>query len=106
MIQEHKNAFYLVFPPWAKLPFKWEDLPQIFRNPYKAGFLDQPQRWKRLGYTLGRGSFEFIDGPCGNGIIKGTGTLTKARYLWFAALTKGAAVARPSGVPLEHPPIT
>ena len=59
----------------------------------ESGFLKDrdPGYWPAIGYVKGDDRFQLIQGPAGNGIIKGTGDFPlRARYLWLAVLGRGA----------------
>src|SRR5579871_3004867 len=103
MIPWAKNSFYLVYPSWAKLCVSWSDLPLLFAAPLESGKLNQRMDWAKLGYVSGQNCYEFIDGPYGNGIIKGIGS-EDSKYLWKAALWAEASASLPPGIPRHNAP--
>ena len=70
----------------------------LFAAPMESGKLKHRSDWAALGYVSGRNCYEFIDGPCGNGIIKGLGS-PNSRFLWKAVLNSEFSGSRPPGVP-------
>jgi hypothetical protein len=86
MILTDPSAFYYVYPSWANYRFKWADLHAIFLDPYGTGFLDNEPYWSKIRYKEGFNTFRLIDGPLGNGIIKGIGNQRSDRFLWMAVL--------------------
>jgi hypothetical protein len=95
----HENSFYIVYPSWAELSPSWAQLPLLFAAPLESGKLNHRSDWAALGYVSGHNCYEFIDGPCGNGIIKGMGS-SNSRFLWKAVLNSQFSGSRPPGVPL------
>ena len=88
MLRRNPNAFYMVQPSWAGLPWAWSELSAVFRDPFGLGRLPQDPKWAALGYESGADKFELIDGPSGNGIIRVicTKPFQEVRYLWIIVL--------------------
>jgi hypothetical protein len=101
MVSINHEAFYLVYPSWAKYLYKWEALGEIFRKPLESGYLNHrdPLYWPTIGYELGTDKFQLIQGPAGNGIIKGLGQLPSSRYLWLPVLGRAADFRTLPGFP-------
>ena len=104
MIPIKNDAFYYVYPSWSKLQLPWEELEEIFLDPFLHGYLDDRPSYVRLGYTPGTGRFKLIDGPVGNGIIQGHGDPIKSRYFWQGAITKRADYRGLNGFPVYNAP--
>ena len=98
-MQFNKEAFYLILPSWARLAFKWADLGDLFARPFDKGALARPDYWTRIGYKQNDNTFQLINGPAGNGIIKGIGDINKSRYLWMAVLLQQAEFRPLPGFP-------
>lgn len=88
MITNNLEVFYMVYPSWAKFPWRWKKLDAIFRDPYGSGFLERSKNLERIGYHPGIEKYQLISGPVGNGIIKGIGNMKGYRCLWMPVLTK------------------
>lgn len=107
MVPIDHSAFYFVYPSWAKFPYKWEALDEIFHKPLESLSLMEseclnsrnPGCWSALGYTTGADKFQLIPGPAGNGVIKGTGRFPGSRLLWVAVLLRGADFSTLPGFP-------
>jgi hypothetical protein len=39
MLYEETDRHFIVYPSWAELPARWEDLPRLFADPLNSGFL-------------------------------------------------------------------
>lgn len=98
MILLSKDSFYYVYPSWAAFSWRWENLGTVFRDPIASGFLENGEKLKKLGYEDGCGQFELIDGPFGNGIIRGIMT-KQSRFLWMAVMFHGANFVPLPGFP-------
>jgi hypothetical protein len=66
---------YYVYPSWAQLSYKWEDLGRHLADPLNSPYIrDDPNRrrfdWKERGWPVPVQPFDMIDGPEGGGIIK------------------------------------
>ena len=101
MISLTPDVFYIVYPPWAKFSWQWDNLRMIFSDPISAGILPDDGRLEQLGYEPGSDKYELINGPVGNGIIKGIGNTMTAKYLWMAVLIRDAMLVRFPGFPVS-----
>ena len=77
------TSYYLVYPSWARLKDKWEDLPILLNNPVETDETGKPLKelhkgntriWMHVlqhlsNYDLQHHRIDFIDGPEGGGII-------------------------------------
>jgi hypothetical protein len=66
MLRLENDRQYLVYPSWAVLPYRWENLPQLLANPKASGFLHgniPDDRWSNSH------RIEYLNGPTGGGVI-------------------------------------
>ncbi len=98
MIPYNANIFYLVYPSWADFNPSWEELPLLFSASIESGTLNERSDWTELGYVTGKNCYDFINGPRGNGVIRGIGSLS-SKYLWKAALISKVSWCLPPGIP-------
>lgn len=97
MLHGEPGIRYLVYPSWAALSYRWEQLPRLLADPLASGYLNAKEDWKSLGFTDEPIPFTLIDGPCGGGILRVE--CGDKRWLPGAILTKEACWRVPVGIP-------
>lgn len=99
------NTAYFVYPSWAQLSYRWEDLPKLMADPLAASYTDphcggytketKVEYWQNLGWpTENIEPARFIDGPGGGGIIVGP-HVYRGRWLPGVILGKEANIPSP-----------
>ena len=66
MLTLDKDRQFIVYPSWANLPYAWDRLPEILRDPKKSGFLQAPVLRQ---YPVPPPRIDYLNGPAGGGII-------------------------------------
>jgi hypothetical protein len=94
MLHKDKKIMYYVYPSWAQLSYKWEDLPRLMSDPLASGYLDPRHDWLGLGYPERIQPFQLIDGPVGGGIVVAHKELME-KWLPAAILGSEADLAGP-----------
>lgn len=78
MLRDEPNRTYYVYPSWADLSYRWEDLPRLLTDPLHSGCFKGEDRakektkmqfWLDAGYPPEIKPATLIDGPAGGGII-------------------------------------
>jgi hypothetical protein len=69
MLHAEPDTKYIVYPSWAELSYKWEDLPWLLAHPLESGYVEPDKDWRRLGYPETIAPCSSIGGPFGGGII-------------------------------------
>jgi hypothetical protein len=102
MLKVNNNYRYCLFPSWAELGFKWEQLDDILKHPLKHGLLDRNDiKWLRSKnrYPPVTPPYELIEGPAGGGIIKCDETDLEQPTLVYLLLSKTTSFVPPPGMP-------
>jgi hypothetical protein len=89
MLAKETDRNFIVYPSWAELAARWEDLPRFFADPLKSGFLEPNFPYRRFDYPETIQPYELIDGPEGGGIIVWWGDPYRGRWLPMCVLTGG-----------------
>lgn len=89
MLRKETDRNFIVYPSWAEMEARWEDLPRLFADPLKSGFMDPNIPYRKFGYPETIQPYELIDGPEGGGIIVWWGDPDGGRWLPLTILTRG-----------------
>jgi hypothetical protein len=97
------TRWYTVYPSWAELSYRWEDLPRLFADPLASRYFQG--REKDINYFLSLGfpseikPCKLIDGPCGGGIVSEE-RVPRGKWLPGFILTKEANNCSPNAMRL------
>lgn len=85
MLKVEPKYYYEVYPSWADLSYRWEELPTLLADPENSSyFQEDPNKmrtnWEALGYPEKGQRFELIDGPAGGGIVRAHLELVQTEY--------------------------
>ena len=98
MLVRETERNFVVYPSWAELEAKWEDLPRLFADPLKSGFIEPNFDFRRFGYPEHMQPHELFDGAEGGGIVLWRGEPSRGRWLPLSILHGGANLREPNGV--------
>lgn len=94
---------YYVFPSWADLGIKWDDLKQVFDDSVNHGQMDiNTVNWlKSIGrYPLTMPPYQLVRGPAGGGIVITDEMDCEQPPAVFHLLSRIAGSRRPDGLPI------
>jgi len=105
-LNSESTIWYIVYPPWAKFSYRWEDLPRLFANPLATSYTDpisalysresKEQYWRDLGWpTEYIEPARLINGPVGGGIIS-VKRVPNGKWLPLAIFIKEANIRSPN----------
>lgn len=87
MLTRETDRNFIVYPSWAELAARWEQLPRLFADPLASGFLRPDFDHRRFGYPEAIQPYKLIDGPVGGGIVVWWGDPYRGRFLPLSILT-------------------
>ena len=90
-ITKEPNRTYLVYPSWAELTCRWENVPKVLVDPVASGLIDASVDYQSLGYPEALAPARVINGPAGGGII-GVDLVPPAKWLPALALSSDALI--------------
>jgi hypothetical protein len=99
MLRKETDRHFIVYPSWAQLPVKWDDLPRLLPEPLKSGFIEPNFNFRKYGFPERIQPLKLFDGPEGGGIIHWRGG-PRERWLPGIVLTKNANMCPPNGMDL------
>ena len=87
MLTKETDRNFVVYPSWAELPARWDELPGYFADPLGSGFLKPSFDFQRFGYPETVQPFQLLDGPVGGGLVAWWGDPYRGRFLPLCVLT-------------------
>jgi hypothetical protein len=97
MLRKETERNFIVYPSWAELPAKWDDLPRLFADPLNSGFIQRGFEPQRYGYPEQIQPYEITSGPVGGGIIVWRGDPYRGRWLPLCVVGHEAMLRLPCG---------
>jgi hypothetical protein len=101
MLRDEPNRTYFIYPSWADLSYRWEDLPRLLADPLNSGYFDElgytEADWRRVGYPSEIKPATLLSGPGGGGIIYADFAYPE-KWLPANILNKEANLCLPSGL--------
>jgi hypothetical protein len=104
MLHKQRLHNYIVYPSWAKLSYRWKDLPRLLSDPMHSGYMPPGrdlQYFLDCGYPIAPQPFTMLDGPVGGGIIEWEGDPHAGRgwrWLPIIILRSEADLRPPNGM--------